>query len=201
MKLSDIKPNPNNPRIIKDDKFAKLCNSIRDFPKMMELRPIVVNEDMIVLGGNMRLKALKELGYKEVPDEWVKNSSDLTADEQRKFIILDNVSGGEWDWQMIATDWDVKELEAWGLDVPDKIDKMQEGDDIKIEQSLQILPKNEYVIIFAPEGSEEWEELKTIFKCRTVRQGGCKIGSTSDNATTGTERVFNLKTFKERVGI
>jgi hypothetical protein len=201
MKLSDIKPNPNNPRIIKDDKFAKLCNSIRDFPKMMELRPIVVNEDMIVLGGNMRLKALKELGYKDVPDEWVKNSSDLTADEQRKFIILDNVSGGEWDWQMIATDWDVKELEAWGLDVPDKIDKMQEGDDIKIEQSLQILPKNEYVIIFAPEGSEEWEELKTIFKCRTVRQGGCKIGSTSDNATTGTERVFNLKTFKERVGI
>jgi hypothetical protein len=118
MKLTDIKPNPNNPRLIKDDKFVKLCNSIRDFPKMMALRPIVIDQDNMVLGGNMRLKALQHLGFKEVPDEWVKCSEDLTADEQRKFIILDNVSGGEWDWEMITTDWDVKELEDWGLDSP-----------------------------------------------------------------------------------
>ena len=116
MKLSDIKPNPNNPRIIKDDKFKKLVNSIKDFPKMMELRPMVVNNDMIVLGGNMRLKALKELGYKDIPDTWVKNANDLTEDEQRRFIIADNVGFGEHDWEMLANEWDVEELSEWGLD-------------------------------------------------------------------------------------
>ena len=80
VKLSTIKPNPNNPRIIKDEKFEKLVKSIKDFPKMMELRPMIINKDNIVLGGNMRLKALKELGYKEVPDEWVKRAEDLTED-------------------------------------------------------------------------------------------------------------------------
>ena len=87
-KISAIKPNPNNPRIIKDDKFAKLVTSIKEFPKMLELRPIVVNDDMIVLGGNMRLKACKEAGLKEVP---VIKASELTEAEQREFIIKDNV--------------------------------------------------------------------------------------------------------------
>ena len=117
MKLSQIKPNPNNPRIIKDEKFNKLVKSIKDFPKMMELRPMVINADNIVLGGNMRLKALKELGYKEVPDEWVKRAEDLTEDEQRQFIIKDNVGFGEHDWEMLATEWDADELSDWGLDV------------------------------------------------------------------------------------
>ena len=118
MKLSQIKPNPNNPRIIKDEKFDKLVKSIKDFPKMMELRPMVINSDNIVLGGNMRLKALKELGYKEVPDEWVKRAEDLTEDEQRQFIIKDNVGFGEHDWEMLANEWDADELSDWGLDVP-----------------------------------------------------------------------------------
>ena len=118
MKLSQIKPNPNNPRIIKDDKFDKLVKSIKDFPKMMELRPMVINKDNIVLGGNMRLKALKELGYKEVPDEWVKRAEDLTEDEQRQFIIKDNVGFGEHDWEMLATEWGADELSDWGLEVP-----------------------------------------------------------------------------------
>lgn len=117
MKLKDIKPNPNNPRIIKDEKFDKLVKSIKDFPKMMELRPMVINKDNIVLGGNMRLKALKELGYKEVPDEWVKRGEDLTEDEQRQFIIKDNVGFGEHDWEMLATEWDADELSDWGLDI------------------------------------------------------------------------------------
>lgn len=116
MKLSDIKPNPNNPRVIKDDKFKKLVNSINDFPKMMELRPMIVNNDMIVLGGNMRLRALKELGYKDIPDMWVKNANDLTEDEQRRFIIADNVGFGEHDWEMLANEWDIDELSEWGLD-------------------------------------------------------------------------------------
>jgi len=114
-KITKVKSNPNNPRLIKDDKFHKLVNSIKEFPKMLEIRPIVVNDDMIVLGGNMRLKACKEAGLKEVP---VIKASDLTEEEQRQFIIKDNVSGGEWDWDMLANEWDVEQLDEWGLDIP-----------------------------------------------------------------------------------
>lgn len=127
MKLSQIKPNPNNPRLIKDEKFEKLKKSIQDFPKMMELRPMVINKDNIVLGGNMRLKALKELGYKEVPDEWVKRAEDLTEEEQRQFIIKDNVGFGEHDWEMLATEWDADELNDWGLDLV-RFEQMEEPD-------------------------------------------------------------------------
>ena len=116
MKLSEIKSNPNNPRVIKDHKFEKLKKSISEFPKMMELRPMVINEDNIVLGGNMRLKDLKDLGYKEVPEEWVKRASDLTEEETRRFIIADNVGFGEHDWEMLANEWNVEELEDWGLE-------------------------------------------------------------------------------------
>ena len=115
VKLSEIKSNPNNPRIIKDDKFHKLVKSIKEFPKMLEIRPIVVNQDMIVLGGNMRLKACKEAGLKEV---FIVKADDLTEDEQKQFIIKDNVGFGEWDWEMLANEWEAEELEEWGLDVP-----------------------------------------------------------------------------------
>lgn len=115
VKIKDIKSNPNNPRVIKDDKFHKLCESIKAFPKMLELRPIVVNDDMVVLGGNMRLKALKHLGLTEAP---VIKASELTEDQQRQFIIKDNAGFGEWDWDMLANEWDVEELEQWGIDVP-----------------------------------------------------------------------------------
>jgi ParB-like chromosome segregation protein Spo0J len=114
-KLSEIKSNPNNPRIIKDDKFRKLVNSIQEFPKMLEIRPIVVNADMIVLGGNMRLKACKEAGLKEVP---IIFADDLTEDEQKQFIIKDNVGFGEWDWDMLANEWEPELLNEWGLEVP-----------------------------------------------------------------------------------
>ena len=116
VKLSEIKSNPNNPRIIKDDKFHKLVKSIQEFPKMLEIRPIVVNQDMIVLGGNMRLKASKEAGLKEV---FIVKATDLTEEEQRQFIIKDNVGFGEWDWDMIANEWDEVQLQDWGLDIPD----------------------------------------------------------------------------------
>ena len=113
--LSEIKSNPNNPRIIKDDKFHKLVESIKTFPKMLEIRPIVVNKDMIVLGGNMRLKACKEAGIKKVH---VIFADDLTEDQQREFIIKDNVGFGEWDWAMLANEWNYKELDDWGLTLP-----------------------------------------------------------------------------------
>ena len=103
-KIKEVKSNPNNPRLIKDENFKRLVQSIKDFPKMLQLRPIVVNKDMIVLGGNMRLKACIEAG--------------LTEDEQRQFIIKDNISGGDWDWNMLANEWDSEQLEAWGLDIP-----------------------------------------------------------------------------------
>jgi hypothetical protein len=112
--ISEVKPNPNNPRIIKDDKFAKLVQSIKDFPKMLEIRPIVVNSDMIVLGGNMRLKACKEAGLKKVH---IIKANDLTEEQQREFIVKDNVSGGEWDWEQLANEWNSEDLDKWGLDV------------------------------------------------------------------------------------
>lgn len=118
MKLSKLKPNPNNPRIIKDDKFKKLVKSINDFPKMMALRPIVVDENFIVQGGNMRLKALQEIGFKDIPDEWVKQVKDLNEDEKKQFIIKDNVGFGENDWDDLANNWDAEQLTEWGLDIP-----------------------------------------------------------------------------------
>jgi ParB-like chromosome segregation protein Spo0J len=197
VKLSEVKVNPNNPRLIKDDKFKKLVQSIKDFPEMLNIRPIVVNKDMIILGGNMRYKACKEAGLKEIPII----KTDLTEDQQREFLIKDNTSGGEWDWEVLANEWDNEQLEAWGLDLPElkAIDKSEEGDEIKIPKSLQVIPKKEYILIMADEDSEDWQELQQIFKCGLVRQGGCKIGSSSDKVGRGIERVFDLKTFKERV--
>jgi ParB-like chromosome segregation protein Spo0J len=113
VKISEVKLNPNNPRLIKDDKFKKLVQSIKDFPEMLNIRPIVVNQDMIILGGNMRYKACKEAGLKEIPII----KTDLTEEQQREFLIKDNTSGGEWDFEMIANEWDVEQLEAWGLDL------------------------------------------------------------------------------------
>ena len=197
VKISEVKLNPNNPRLIKDDKFLKLVQSIKDFPEMLNIRPIVVNKDMIILGGNMRYKACKEAGLKEIPII----IADLTEDQQREFLIKDNVSGGEWDWEVLSNEWNSEELESWGLDIPElkAIDESEEGDEIKIPKSLQVIPKKEYILIMADEDSEEWQELQSIFKCGLVRQGGCKIGSSSDKVGRGTERVFDLKTFKERV--
>ena len=114
VKINEIKLNPNNPRLIKDDKFAKLVQSIKDFPEMLEIRPIVVNDDMIILGGNMRFKACKEAGLKEVP---IIKASGLSTEKQREFLIKDNVSGGEWDFELLK-EWDALELESWGLDLP-----------------------------------------------------------------------------------
>jgi hypothetical protein len=133
MKLTEIKSNPNNPRVIKDHKLEKLKKSISEFPKMMELRPMVINEDNIVLGGNMRLKALKDLGYKEVPEEWVKRASDLTDEETRRFIIADNVGFGEHDWDALANEWESAELADWGMDTwqPEESGNWNESENFK----------------------------------------------------------------------
>jgi len=110
--VSEIKKNPQNPRTIKDDNFKKLVNSIKSFPQMLDIRPIVINADGIILGGNMRFEACKAAGLKEVP---VILADNLTEEQQREFIIKDNVSGGEWDWEALHNEWDVAELAEWGL--------------------------------------------------------------------------------------
>jgi hypothetical protein len=121
VQLNKIKPNPNNPRLIKDDKFSKLVQSIKDFPEMMEKRPIVcvtdVDGKIYPLGGNMRYKALKELNYKDIPDTWVTMADDWTEEKRREFVIKDNVGFGEWDWEQLSNEWDSEQLEAWGLDL------------------------------------------------------------------------------------
>jgi DNA modification methylase len=131
MKLKDIKPNPNNPRVIRDYKFQKLKQSIKEFPKMLSLRPMVIDENNVVLGGNMRLRVLQELGFNDIDEAWVKRSSDLTEEEKKRFIIADNVAFGEWDWDTLANDWDVVDLEAWGLDIPqfDTVEELEASED------------------------------------------------------------------------
>jgi DNA modification methylase len=119
VKISEVKPNPKNPRIIKDDKFRKLVKSIQEFPDMLNKRPLIVFTDtdgkFVVLGGNMRLKACKEIGLKEIPvilaDEW-------TEEQKAEFLIKDNVGFGEWDWDQLANEWDAEKLDDWGLDLP-----------------------------------------------------------------------------------
>jgi hypothetical protein len=113
VKITEVITNPNNPRLIKDDKFKKLVKSIQEFPDMLNVRPIVVNTDMVVLGGNMRLKAIKEAGIKEINVEIV----DWTEQQQKEFIIKDNASFGEWAWSDLANNWDSEELTDWGVDI------------------------------------------------------------------------------------
>lgn len=170
MKLSSIKPNPSNPRVIKDDKFKKLVKSITDFPKMLELRPMIINDDMILLGGNMRLKALQHIGYTEIPDEWVRKASDLTPEEQRQFIIKDNVGYGEWDWDMLANDFEIDELGEWGLDVPnffnEKVDMVNAGDE-----------NSEWVDMPEFETPDKDIKLNIIFKSEIDRENFCNENS------------------------
>lgn len=129
VKISDVKSNENNPRLIKDEKFIKLVKSLKDFPEMANVRPIVVNLDFVVLGGNMRLKAMKEAGWKEAPVEVV----DWPEEKQKEFVIKDNVGFGEWDWEALANDWDAQDLEKWGLDVPGvALDQNEMGDSFQL---------------------------------------------------------------------
>jgi hypothetical protein len=118
MKLSDLKINPSNPRTIKDARFKKLCDSIRDFPKMMAIRPIVIDRanGNLILGGNMRYLALKKLGMAEVPDQWVRDTTELTEEEKRRFIAVDNLDFGSWDFDILANSFDASELLEWGFD-------------------------------------------------------------------------------------
>ncbi|WP_185273856.1 ParB N-terminal domain-containing protein [Chryseobacterium indologenes] len=148
VKITEVKVNPNNPRLIKDDKFNKLVKSIQEFPQMLDIRPIVVNGDMIVLGGNMRLKACQEAGLKEVP---IIIADNLTEEQQREFLIKDNVSGGEWDWDLLANEWDAELLEDWGLDIKWPKD---DGDDDEIPEEQTYTPVFRFEVTCATESQK-----------------------------------------------
>ena len=129
VKISKVKGNPDNPRIIKNDKFKKLVKSIQEFPEMLKLRPIVVDEKFMVLGGNMRLKASKDAGLKEV---WIEIAEGLTEEQKKEFIVKDNVGFGEWEWDMLANEWDSVQLAEWGLDVWGNIDDIETSDNFTL---------------------------------------------------------------------
>jgi ParB-like chromosome segregation protein Spo0J len=177
VKISEVIANPNNPRVIRDDKFRKLIKSIKEFPEMLEIRPIVVNDDMVVLGGNMRLKACKEAGLKEVH---IIKASNLSEQQQKEFIIKDNVGYGEWDWDMLANEYDDDELKEWGIDIP-KFDSLGDLDysildgDEGMDQLLEDLAsgvKKAIQIEFEAEHYEEAQELVKFWRDKKLYIGG-----------------------------
>jgi hypothetical protein len=194
--ISSIKENDANPRFINKHKFKKLVNSVKEFPEMLSLRPIVVDKDNIILGGNMRYKACKEIGLKEV---YIIQADDLDEKKAQEFIIKDNVGFGEWDWDILANDWDTDLLEDWGLDlnIDNAIDDLEEDDDIELPQSVQLEPPKEYILIMAEPNSVDWEELKETLKLKMVRRGGYKKGSGFDAVSL--ERVLYWDEFKKRI--
>lgn len=178
VKISEVKPNPKNPRVIKDGKFQKLVKSIQEFPDMLNKRPLIVFTDVdgkyCVLGGNMRLKALNELKFKEIPviiaDEW-------TEEQKHEFLIKDNVGFGEWDWDSLANEWDAENLNDWGLEVPTFANDVDYSilDDEDLEDQLQNMAdgvKKAIQIEFEAEHYEEASELVKFWREREAYLGG-----------------------------
>ena len=167
--IGTILPNPSNPRIIKDYKFKKLVKSIEDFPQMLELRPIVVDSNMVVLGGNMRLKACIAAGLKEVP---IIIADQLTDIQKNEFIIKDNVGFGEWDWDQLANQWDMELLSEWGMDVPYTEDEIEEmgnpvNDNSEKPFALELDSESNYLVLKF-NTDIDWIQAKTIFELESV---------------------------------
>jgi ParB-like chromosome segregation protein Spo0J len=167
--IGTILPNPSNPRIIKDYKFKKLVKSIEDFPQMLELRPIVVDSNMVVLGGNMRLRACIAAGLKEVP---IIIADQLTDIQKNEFIIKDNVGFGEWDWDQLANQWDMELLSEWGMDVPYTEDEIEEmgnpvNDNSEKPFSLELDSESNYLVLKF-NTDIDWIQAKTIFELESV---------------------------------
>tara|TARA_R100000329_G_scaffold114636_1_gene94129 strand:+ start:9116 stop:9736 length:621 start_codon:yes stop_codon:yes gene_type:complete len=195
VKINKVRIHPDNPRVIKDEKFRDLVRSLKDFPEMMEKRPIVVNEQLYCLGGNMRLRAAREAGMKEV---WI-DIAQWSEEKQKEFIIKDNVRFGEWNHDILANEWDQDELKDWGyeFDFDKKIDLLDDDEEIEITQSVQLDPPKEYILIMADPNSVEWEDLKETLKLKMVARGGYKKGSAFEKP--GLERVIYWNEFKKRI--
>lgn len=173
VKISKVKPNETNPRLIKDSKFNRLVESVKEFPEMLKLRPIVVNKDMVVLGGNMRLKACKEAGLKEV---YILKADDLTEEQQKEFIVKDNVGFGEWDWDILANQWDNVQLKEWGMDVwqPEEDVDYSILEDLDLDETIvdkEAGVKRAIMIEFNPKHYDQANELIT-----QARKDGKDVG-------------------------
>ncbi|QDP49296.1 MAG: hypothetical protein Unbinned3065contig1007_10 [Prokaryotic dsDNA virus sp.] len=166
IKLYKIKGNPKNPRIIKDDKFKKLVKSIKEFPEMLEKRPIVVDENLMVLGGNMRLRASKDAGLKEV---WIDIAEGWTQEQKDEFVVKDNVNFGEWEWDILANEWDSVQLAEWGLDVWQNEDDEQNNDVKDISDNISEEFRVEIELNSEREQEQLYNELtKKGYKCRIL---------------------------------
>jgi hypothetical protein len=193
VKISEVKPNPKNPRIIKDGKFQKLVKSIQEFPDMLNKRPLVVFTDVdnkyVVLGGNMRLKACKEIGLKEIPiivaDEW-------TEEQKNEFLIKDNVGFGEWDWDSLANEWDAEKLDDWGLDMPNIKETEQHGE---IIFSNELDQQNNYIVLkFSTD--IDWLQVQSIFGLQSTyskRANGKPWSKGVGRVLDGTDAIIKIK--------
>ena len=166
IKSYKIQGNPNNPRIIKNDKYRKLVQSIKDFPEMLKLRPIVVDENMMILGGNMRWKASRDAGLKDV---WIEIAEGLSDEQKEEFIVKDNVNFGEWDWDVVANQWETGKLKEWGVDLPVLDERLEviNGEEPEIEITEEILEEHNY-IVFTFDNKLDWQVVKDIFDIKTV---------------------------------
>ncbi len=169
MRINDIKLNPNNPRFIKDDRYQKLKNSIKDFPKMMKLRPIIIDDDGMILGGNMRYLAMKDLGFKEIPEGWIVKASELTEEERKRFIITDNIPYGDWDEDKLANEWDIGELQEWGVELEDI--ELADEEDIEEEINIKEYKRIHILISFHPDIYSEISNELEIIKTKLTGKG------------------------------
>mgnify|MGYP003655216384 CR=1 FL=1 len=202
-KISELIRSEYNPRKISVVQLQELKDGIDKFGLV---QPLVVNENPerknIIIGGHQRLKIWEENGNTDVDCSIV----NLTLKKEKELNIRLNKNGGDWDDDLLAEYFDPNDLVEYGFEVNEVFKHIQDsidGDDIEIDipiqQSLQVIPKQEYIIITADRDSDEWNELQNIMKLKRVRSGGCEIGSSSDKVGMGTERVFNLIEFKKRI--
>ena len=196
IKISKIKSNPDNPRLIKDMKFRKLVKSIKEFPEMLKLRPIVVDEKNIILGGNMRYKACIEAGLKEI---YVIQADDLSEDQKKEFIIKDNVGFGDWDWDIIANQWDLKKLDDWGLNLisGDDIEESKNPNNIDTENifATELDSESNYIVLKF-ENDIDWIQAKTIFELKTEtgrRANGKEWSKGIGRVLNGVEAIKKIK--------
>lgn len=169
VKVTALMRNAKNPRTLDKDKFEKLKQSLKEFPEMLDKRPIIVANG-IILGGNMRYKAAVELGFKEVP---VIDASDWTEEQRQQFIIKDNLSFGNWDWDILANEWEVNKLEDWGMDLPivnERLEAIKDGQP-EITVTEEILEEHNY-IVFTFDNQLDWQVAKELFDIGTVAKPG-----------------------------
>jgi len=192
IKQYKIQGNPNNPRIIKNDKYKKLVQSIKDFPEMLKLRPIVVDENMMILGGNMRWKASKDAGLKEV---WIEVAEGLSDEQKEEFVVKDNVNFGEWDWDLVANEWESGKLKEWGVDLPVLDERLEviNGEQPEIEITSEILEEHNY-LVFTFDNQLDWQVVKEIFDIKTVYKLNKKMERKGvGRVRKGTELIEKLK--------